>query len=64
MNYIIYNEEGKNYLSQTSVPLIFDKRIGRAFMFKNIKAGRSYLVFLRNQGIETSGFHLGQKPPK
>lgn len=65
MEYIIYvTGSVTKYVKQTSIPLNFTTDVKEAFEFENIRAGNSYLDFLRHQGINTTNFHLGQKPPK
>lgn len=65
MEYIISTSTNPTqYIKKTNVPLVFTLKLNEAFTFANYQAGKSFMTFLRNQGVDTFGFHLGQKPPK
>lgn len=64
MEYVIYKGTPKKYILSTSIPLTYTGEADKAFGFASEQAAESFLTFLKNQGISTNGFHLGQKPPK
>lgn len=64
MSVYIISVDSTSYIKSTVLPLIFTDKVNKAFEFISLKAGKSYLTFLENQGVSTLGFHLGQKPPK